>query len=199
MIRRTMRWVLPFALMIFGAPERVACQHVLIVYHSETGHTARLAGAVATGARAVEGSDVRLLSVDSVSHADITWADALIVGSPVHAANVSAPIARFLGSLPFDGQMRDKVGAAFVTAGGMSAGEEAVQLAILRAMLVYNMIVVGGPSWTEAFGASAVTIEPPFADTTATPSIDSIFVEKGSKLGARVAAVAKLLRGTRGM
>ena len=53
--------------------------------------------------------------------------------------------------------MRDKVGAAFVTAGGISAGEEAVQLAILRAMLVYNMIVVGGADWTAAFGASAVT------------------------------------------
>lgn len=199
MIRRTMRMVLPFALMLFGIPKGGACQHVLIVYYSETGHTARLADAVAAGARGVEGSDVRLLSVDSVSHADITWADALIVGSPVHAANVSAPILKFLGSLPFDGRMRDKVGAAFVTAGGMSAGEETVQLAILRAMLVYNMIIVGGPSWTEAFGASAVTGEPPFADTAATPSIDSIFVEKGSKLGERVAAVAKLLRGTGGM
>lgn len=198
MIRRRMRSVLPFALMLFGIPEGVACQHVLIVYYSETGHTALLADAVAAGARGVKGCDVRLLSVDSVSHADITWADALIVGSPVHAANVSAPIVKFLGSLPFDGKMRDKVGAAFVTAGGMSAGEETAQLAILRAMLVYNMIVVGGPSWTEAFGASAVTVEPPFGGTAATPSLDSIFVEKGSKLGARVAAVAKLLGGTGG-
>jgi NAD(P)H dehydrogenase (quinone) len=199
MIRRTMRRTWPFALLLCGMPEGVAGQHVLIVYYSDTGHTARLADAVATGARSVVGSDVRLLSVDSVTHADVAWADALIVGSPVHAANVAAPIVKFLGSLPFDGEMRDKVGAAFVTAGGMSAGEETVQLAILRAMLVYNMIVVGGPSWTEAFGASAVTGEPPFGETAATPSIDSIFVEKGSKLGERVAAVAKLLRGTGGM
>jgi len=199
MIRRTMRRFLPYALLLFAIPEGAACQHVLIVYHSETGHTARLADAVASGARSVAGSEVRQLSVDSVSHADLAWADALIVGSPVQAANPSAPIVRFLASLPFDGEMSGKVGAAFVTAGGMSAGEEATQLAILRAMLVYNLIVVGGPSWTEAFGASAVTIEPPFGDTASVASIDPIFVAKGEKLGARVAAVAKLLRGNGGL
>jgi multimeric flavodoxin WrbA len=133
------------------------------------------------------------LSVDQVSHDDVTWADALIVGSPVHSANISVPIVGFLNSLPFDGQMHDKIGAAFVTAGGMSAGEETVQLAILRAMLVYNMIVVGGPTWTQAFGASAVTGEAPFADTAKTASIDSVFVAKASNLGARVAKVAKRL------
>lgn len=145
------------AIMLLGLPVGAAGQHVLVVYYSQTGHTARMANAVASGARGVAGSEVRLLSVDSVSTDDVVWADALIVGSPVHSANISAPVVTFLNSLPFNGEMRDKVGAAFVTAGGISAGEEAVQLAILRAMLVYNMIVVGGADWTAAFGASAVT------------------------------------------
>lgn len=188
---RRKAWALAFVLL--AVPEGVASQKVLVVYYSATGHTALMADAVAAGARSEPGSDVRLLSVDQVSHDDVTWADALIVGSPVHSANISVPIAEFLNSLPFDGHMRDKVGAAFVTAGGMSAGEEAAQLAILRAMLVYNMIVVGGPTWTQAFGASAVTAEAPFADTAKAASIDSIFVVKASKLGARVAQVAKRL------
>jgi len=195
---RAARRLWTLAILLSAIPEGVACQHILIVYYSGTGHTALLADAVASGARGIAGSDVRLLSVDSVSHNDVAWADALIVGSPVHLANISAPIVEFLDSLPFNGEMRDKIGAAFVTAGGISAGEETVQLAILRAMLVYNMIVVGGPTWTEAFGASAVTVEPPFADTAATASIDSIFVAKGSRLGARVAEVANLLKGRGG-
>ena len=194
MIGRSMQRLLILAMLSCGIPEGAVAQHVLIVYHSDTGHTARLADAVAAGARGVAGSEIRLLPVDSVSHDDLTWADALIVGSPVHAANISAPIVRFLSSLPFNGEMRDKIGAAFVTAGGISAGEETVQLAILRAMLVYGMIVVGGPDWTAAFGASAVTGEPPFADTSATASIDSIFLAKGSSLGTRVARVAGLLK-----
>jgi NAD(P)H dehydrogenase (quinone) len=141
----------------------------------------------------VLGSDVRVIPVDSVSTDDIKWADALIVGSPVHSANISAPVVAFLNSFPFDGSMRDKVGAAFVTAGGMSTGEEEVQLSILRAMLVYNMILVGGPSWPQAFGASAVTGEAPFLDTASVASVDPIFLTKGFNLGVRVAQVTKLL------
>ena len=194
---RTVRGLSTVVFLLCAIPEAVACQRILIVYYSRTGHTEQLAEAVAAGSRSVAGSDVRLLSVEGVSPDDVLWADALIVGSPVHAANISPPILEFLGSFPFGGEMRDKVGAAFVTGGGISAGEEAVQLAILRAMLVYGMIVVGGPSWTEAFGASAVTGEPPFADTGAVASIDSIFLGKGSSLGARVARVARRL-GNRG-
>lgn len=190
---RAVRKLWGILILLTAMPEGAAGQHILVVYYSRTGHTALLADAVASGARGVAGSDVRLLPVDSVSHDDVAWADALIVGSPVHAANISVPILSFLDSLPLN-EMHDKIGAAFVTAGGISAGEETVQLAILRAMLVYKMIVVGGPTWKEAFGASAVTIEPPFTDTAATASIDSIFATKGSGLGARVAEVAKLLR-----
>ncbi len=189
-------WVM--GILLSALPEAAACQHILVVYHSETGHTERMAEAVAAGARGIAGADVRLLSVDSASRVDVLWADALIVGSPVHAANIAAPIVEFLGSLPFNGEMRDKVGAAFVTAGGISAGEETVQLAILRAMLIYNMLVVGGPTWTEAFGASAVTVEPPFGDTAVAASIESIFMAKGRKLGARVAEVVKVQRNCGG-
>jgi len=190
---RTARGLSTVVFLLCAIPEAVACQRILIVYYSRTGHTEQLAEAVAAGARSIAGSDVRLLSVEGVSPDDVLWADALIVGSPVHAANISSPILEFLGSFPFGGEMRDKVGAAFVTAAGISAGEEAVQLAILRAMLVYGMIVIGGPSWSEAFGASAVTGEPPFTDTAASAFVDSVFLEKGSRLGARVAEVAGLL------
>lgn len=198
MIRRAVGRLVTLVILLSAIPVGAACQHVLIVYHSETGHTARLADAVAAGARGVGGVEVRLVPVDSVSHDDLAWSDALIVGSPVHAANVSSPIMGFLESLPFNGEMRNKIGAAFVTGGGISAGEETAQLAILRGMLVYNMIIVGGPTWTEAFGASGVTIEPPFGSTATPAAMDSMFVAKGSKLGARVAEVAMLLRGNGG-
>ncbi|MCG6955050.1 MAG: flavodoxin family protein [Gemmatimonadetes bacterium] len=186
------------ALLATMLPQASAAQKVLVAYYSATGHTALMADEVGKGARSVSGSEVRVLPVDSVSTADVKWADALVVGSPVHSANISAPVVKFLSSMPFDGSMRNKVGAAFVTAGGMSAGEEEVQLSILRAMLVYNMIVVGGPSWTQAFGASAVTGEAPFLDTASVASVDSIFLTKGFNLGARVAQMAKLLASRSG-
>ena len=186
------------ALLAAVVPQASAAQKVLVAYYSATGHTALMAEQVGKGARSVVGSDVRVLPVDSVTPEELAWADALIVGSPVHSANIAAPVVAFLNALPFDGSMRDKVGAAFVTAGGISAGEEAVQLSILRAMLVYNMILVGGPSWTQAFGASAVTGEPPFQDTLRESSVDPAFQTKGFNLGVRVAQVTKRLTSRSG-
>jgi len=137
------------------------------------------------------GTEVRLLAVDKATGEDLLWADAVIVGSPVHSANVAAPIHRFLSHMPWDQKMKDKIGAAFVTGGGISSGEELAQLSILHSMLIYNMIVVGGPTWNQAFGASGITEEEPFAGQT-----KPAFLAKGEALGKRVAEIAKRLDPT---
>ena len=138
------------------APWPAAAQNVLVVYHSVTGHTRLMAEAVAEGALEEPGAEVRMLAVGEARPEDLLWAGAVVVGGPVRTGNMSPEVAAFLNSMPFDGTMKDKVGAAFTTGGGMSAGEELAQVATLHAMLVYGMIVVGGPEWTGAFGASAV-------------------------------------------
>ncbi len=170
---------------------------VLVVYFSRTGHTRAMAEAVAGGARAVAGTRVRLATVAEATVDDVLAADAVILGSPVYNANVAPEVQSFINSWPFEGSpLRDKVGAAFVTGGGISAGEEAVQLGLLRSMLVFGMVVVGGPDWTGAFGASAVTGEPPF-DAAGAGAVDERFLEKARALGRRVAEVAGRLRVSR--
>lgn len=169
-------------------------QNVLVVYHSATGHTRLMAEAVAEGARAAPGTDVRLRSVDEAGSEDLLWADAVLLGGPVRSGNVSPEVATFLNSMPFGGEMKDKVGAAFTTGGGISAGEELAQVAVLHSMLVYGMIVVGGPEWTSAFGASAVTGEAPFVGLPEGVSVAPEFLEKARALGRRVADVAGRLR-----
>ncbi len=164
---------------------------VLVVYHSETGNTEQMALAVAEGAAGVDGIEVVLKNVNTVQVADLLEAGAIIVGSPVYNANVSPEISAFIASWPFEGEpLRDKIGAAFVTAGGISAGEEIVQMNILQSMLVFGMIVVGGPDWTQPFGASAITGEKPF-EMEGAGSISNQFLEKGRALGERVAGITK--------
>ncbi|MDZ7267240.1 MAG: flavodoxin family protein [candidate division KSB1 bacterium] len=170
---------------------------VLIVYHSEHGHTAALAEAVARGARHVRGAVVELLPVAQASPSRVLAADAVILGCPVHNANVTPALQAFINRWPFAGApLRDKIGAAFVTAGGISAGEELVQMNILHAMLIFGMIVVGGPDWRSAFGASAVVAEEPFSATRDSTLVAAPFLVKGEALGRRVAEVA--LRWRRG-
>lgn len=169
-------------------------QNVLIVYYSARGHTAALAEAVATGARSVPGASVELLPVDKASAEHVLAADAIILGSPVYNANVAPPLQQFINSWPFDGQpLKDKLGAAFVTAGGISAGEELTQLNLLHTMLIFNMVVVGGPSWQQAFGASGITGEEPF-DAEKERLVQPQFLAKGEALGRRVAELAGRLK-----
>lgn len=177
--------ILVFLSFFYAVSLAVAQKNVLIVYHSEAGNTERLAQAVAEGANSVEGVKVLLKSVSDVSGKDLINADAIIVGSPVYNANVSPQISAFIASWPFEGQpLKNKIGAAFVTAGGISAGEEIVQMNILQSMLVFGMIVVGGPDWTQPFGASAIIYEDPFNNGGL---IAIQFLEKGKALGKRVA------------
>lgn len=165
---------------------------VLVVYHSDSGHTASMAAAVAAGARSVEGVQVTVETVESAVVSQVVGADAIIVGSPVYNANVAPDVQEFINRWPIDNApLRNKLGAAFVTGGGISAGEEAVQLSILRSMLIFGMVVVGGPEWTSPFGASAVTEEPPFEASDGRPLIDEMFLRKGRDLGHRVAELAR--------
>ncbi|GMV06277.1 MAG: hypothetical protein AMXMBFR53_25530 [Gemmatimonadota bacterium] len=182
--------------VVLLGPTGARAQNVLVAYHTVTGHTRLMAEAVAEGASGVADARVRLVSVEEATADDLAWADAVVLGSPVRTGNPSPEALAFLGGMPFDGRMKDKVGAAFVSGGGISAGEELTQMAILSAMLVYGMIVVGGPEWTSAFGASAVTEEitgAPAPTEGSVPVVEERFLAKGRALGRRVAGVAARL------
>ena len=163
---------------------------VLIAYFSSQGHTRAMAEAVAKGARSIRNVDVKLLTVAEATNDDVLTADAIIIGSPVHNANVAVEVQQFINKWPFDGApLKDKIGAVFVTAGGISAGEELVQMNVIHSMLVFGMIIVGGPDWRQPFGASAITGEKPFASPESKDYVEEDFLKKAEALGKRVAAV----------
>lgn len=160
---------------------------VLITYYSQSGNTEKLAQAIAEGSKSIENVEVRLLSIEQVRESDLLEASAIIVGSPAYNANVAPAVQEFINSWPFEGRpLKNKIGAAFSTGGGISIGEESVMLNILHSMLIYGMIVVGGDETEAAFGASAVTSEGPFDEG----EMDALFLKKGFGLGSRVAKLA---------
>jgi NAD(P)H dehydrogenase (quinone) len=168
---------------------------VLVVYFSQTGHTLAMAEAVATGARTVKGIETKLQTIAETTNADLLAADAIIVGTPVHNANAAPEVMSFMSRWPFGGApLRDKIGAAFVTGGGISAGEELAQLNILHSMMVFGMIVVGGGDWTSPFGASAITAEAPFDSVAGGKLVAKQFLQKGEALGKRVAELTLQLK-----
>ena len=180
---------LSLALLLFSI--NTQAQNILITYYSKTAHTQSLAEEVAKGAQSIPGVQVILKRIDQTTTKDLLDADAIIVGSPVYNANLAPELVQFMSTWPFEGNpLKDKIGAAFVTAGGISAGEELAQVNILHSMLVFGMVVVGGDNWTSAFGASAITNEGVFK----TEKLDAIFLQKGFSLGKRVATIAKKMK-----
>jgi len=180
---------LSLVLLLFSI--NTQAQNILITYYSKTAHTQSLAEEVAKGASSIPGVQVVVKKIDQTTTKDLLNADAIIVGSPVYNANIAPEVVQFMSTWPFEGNpLKDKIGAAFVTAGGISAGEELAQVNILQSMLVFGMVVVGGNDWTSAFGASAITNEGVFK----TAQLDKIFLQKGFSLGKRVATIAKKMK-----
>lgn len=160
---------------------------ILITYFSQSGNTRILAEAVAEGAKSVDGIEVKLLTIEEVSPEELLEAEAIIVGSPVYNGNLAPPVLEFINSWPFENRpLKDKIGAAFASGGGISIGEEGVMIDILRAMLIHGMIIVGGEKVEAAFGASSVTEEGPFDSL----ENQELFFEKARGLGRRVALLA---------
>ena len=164
---------------------------MLVTYHSATGNTEKMAQGIAEGAKAVSGTSVVLKRVGEVIGDDLLSSDAVIVGSPVYVGNMSGQVKTFFDNwgLKFGlgtgtGKMRNKVGAAFATGGGVSSGKEITMLTILGAMLIHQMIVISGGG---GFGASATT-------GPDSPGIDAKEIVEARDLGKRVAEVVALVK-----
>lgn len=185
------RLVPPVMLWLLAAVPALRAQcrpTVLIAYYSATGHTQAMAESVAAGV-VDAGGDALVRPVESVTTVELRSADAIVLGSPVHNANIAAPVLEFLQRWPFEGRpLAGKLGAAFVAGGGVSAGQETTQLALIRAMLIHGLIIVGGADWLSAFGAAAVTDEAPFASDASL--VDERFLAKARGLGQRVVETA---------
>ncbi len=131
---------------------------ILIVYHSKTGNTKAMAEAVGAGVRA-EGVEAVLKPVQAAEVTELPDYDGIIIGSPTYFAAVSAEIKRFIDdSIKVWKELRGKVGAAFVSAGGVGGGGETAILDILRAFLVHGMIV---PGFVEGGHYGPLSIERP--------------------------------------
>ena len=184
---KLLRSYLSLCLLLTGIlPSYAQDQPLLIVsYYSQSGNTERMAKAIAEGAAEVQGVEVLLAPLESISLSDLEKAGGIILGSPVYNGNPAPEVLDFINSWPFEGRpMKDKIGAAFATGGGISIGEEHVLLSILRGMLIHGMLVTGGETVEAAFGASAITGEGPFSGSE---DLAPLFIRKGEELGKRIA------------
>ena len=148
---------------------------VAIIYYSATGTVHALANSIADGARGA-GAEVRLLRVDELAPPeaiaanqawsdhheqtrdipvatgdDVTWADAVVFGSPTRFGNIASQLKQFLdtlGGLWARGLLADRVYSGFTATSTAHGGQESTLLALYNSMYNFGGIVVA-PGYTD--------------------------------------------------
>lgn len=142
---------------------------VAIIYYSSTGTTYALARAIEEGARGA-GAEMRLRKarelapeevvaanegwaahrsetedIAEASNDDLTWADAIVFGTPTRYGLPSAQLKQFIdqtGGLWAKGALANKIGSAFTSAATSHGGHEATILSLNTVFYHWGCILV---------------------------------------------------------
>lgn len=199
---------------------------ILVLFYSLSGHTAKLAEYIAQGAREVNGVEVVVKQVpetlpeeffatqpalktakESLNHIpvatieDLTSADGVAFGSPVHFGSFASQIKQFIDQLSpifVKGTMVGKPAAFFASSGSMHGGEEAALISLMIPLLNLGMIPVGVPypiqGESQDFDAGspygAIFVSGHQGDKTLTAGDIKI----AQILGKRLSAMAKIIK-----
>ena len=200
--------------------------NILVVFYSRDGSVEALAKAVSEGARQA-GAEVRLRRVPdlvspdvmakvpgweerskkmlaeygSPTHADVEWADGIMLGTPTRFGNTSAELKAFidsLGGLWFQGKLNGKASGAFTSTLGPHGGNETTVVSLYIPMAHLGFIIVPNGYTHEKivqgvgtpYGSSSTS-----GPNSAKPTPDELVVAKHQ--GARVTEVAAALKAAR--
>ena len=129
----------------------MADKHLLIVFHSQSGTTTRMAEAVIRGANNsdIEGVEVRVRTALEADAEDLLWADAFILGTPENFGYMSGAMKYFLDRVYYacEGKLNGLPYALFVRAGNDGTGALSSMRRILSGLAgkeVQEAILVAG-------------------------------------------------------
>lgn len=116
-----------------------------IIYYSETGHTERAANMIASGAKSVENTEVRLFNIKEEDTWDknfIKGSSAAIFGTPTYYANLCWQMKRWLDTRGATYGLAGKLASAFATENNPNGGgAELAIMTLYNHLLVYGMLV----------------------------------------------------------
>lgn len=194
---------------------------ILVVYYSMYGHVETLAGAIAEGAKSVEGVEVTLKRVPETMPPDVAKKygakldqaapeaspkelgdyDAILFGTPTRFGNMAAQMRNFLdqtGGLWAKGALVGKPAGVF-TSTGTGGGNESTIMSFVNTLVHHGMVFVGLPySCPELADVSEVKGGSPWgaaviagADGSRQPSAKEL--SQARFQGRHLAAIAKKL------
>lgn len=116
---------------------------MLISYLSKSGHTKKMAEAIAKGANGT-GCTVMVKEIQKTTVEDLKSADAIVIGSPTYYGSMACDVKRLLDdSVKEHGKLAGRLGGAFASSGMIGGGNETTILSIIEALLIHGMIIMG--------------------------------------------------------
>ncbi len=102
----------------------MANKHLLIVFHSQSGNTEKMAQAVLAGAQVCEGVDTHCLRARQAEVDDLLWADGLLLGTPENLGYMSGALKDFFDRTfyPVQGRIDNLPYGIFISAGNDGTG-----------------------------------------------------------------------------
>lgn len=134
-------------------------QSIAIVYHSGYGHTAKVAEAIAEGAKAANGN-VQLIKADTITDAEwdsLDAADAIIFGAPTYMGSLSGPFKVFMDATSRkwgEQKWQNKVAAGFTNSASYSGDKLNSLQQLVTLAMQHGMIWVGQAERAPQFGES---------------------------------------------
>ncbi len=129
---------------------RALLAKILVLFHSNSGNTQRMAELVAEGARQHTETEVRLKDISIADHRDLEWCDGLAIGSPTNYGSVSWQMKQWWDQQPIEnwGRRDGKIGCVFTSAGAWGGGQELTCMALLSILMNYGFLVFGLTDYT---------------------------------------------------
>jgi len=118
---------------------------MIVLYHSRTGNTEKMAKAVAEGAAAA-GLEVATAKAEGFKAERLKDYGAIAVGSPTYYGTMAAEVKKLIDeSVRLHGALEGRVGGAFASSANVGGGNETTIMDILQAMLIHGMVIPGNP------------------------------------------------------
>ncbi len=188
-----------FSLLILQPVEALTEQspvRILITYFSQTGNTEKLAQAINDGAKGVAGVEVTIHKMADVKDDTLPDFDGIVVGTPVHYANLSTESRRFLdrlgAALAKTKVARDgRTAGVFCTGGEFSLGKDVARLSLMSSLFEMKYVVIGGVT-----AAGYGTLGPEATTGPADPGLSDKEIEEGRRFGERFARLTHRFRSS---
>ena len=122
-------------------------KQLLVIYHTGTGRTKRMAEEIGEGAERL-GVKVEVKSVEECRLNDLAEADGIVIGSPTYFSNVAWQVKKLIDeSITLyrrELQLRDKVGGCFTSSGTRRDGEDCIRMLELAFGFHHRMKTIPG-------------------------------------------------------